>query len=331
MTTPTAIQPHNPSSIYFGKISSRGDFVRSASGTKLITLMDNWVAQGMELLIADPGWKICYDRSGPIDFLLVGTRKKHAVCGSMIASSDASSRRFPFIAATLFEIDESLAFIPYSPLMVERHVNYQRALVQLASSAIDAADTLAALNDVALEAEPAWSKCSDSYRQFFMHTSLAGLADALMLDGGHAAMRQIALAIGYLLQPVLTNYATAPQKGLVLPLPKDPSLQSLVKALWLDLICTFLPRADFELSIFSCIRHDQPRLVVTFNGTTPVLFRALFAGDAEQDFLIDITQSEWIEDYAAQDAATFKLSSYLEHGELPLQQLIETFRQGFAG
>lgn len=325
------MQPRNPSSIYFGKISSRGDFVRSASGTKLISLMDNWVAQGMELLIATPDWKTCYDRCGPIDFLLLGTRKKHAVCGSMVASADTSSRRFPFIAATLFEIDESLAFVPYSPLMVERHVNHQRALIELASSAVDAADTLAALNNVTLEAEPAWSKCNDSYRQFVTHTTLAGLAETLMLDGGYATMRQIALAIGYLLQPVPTNYAVAPQKGLALPLPKDPSRQPLVKSLWLDLICTFLPRADFELSIFSRIRHDQPKLIVTFNGTTPALFRALFGGNAEQDLLIDIAQSEWVEDYAAQDAATFKLSSYLEHGELSLHQLIETFRQGFSG
>ena len=104
MSANNPIQLRNPSSIYFGKISSRGDFVKSVSGTKVIALIDDWVAQGMEMLIADPGWKTYYDRAGSIDFLFIATHKKHTICGSLIPSGDSSSRRFPFIAATLFEI-----------------------------------------------------------------------------------------------------------------------------------------------------------------------------------------------------------------------------------
>jgi deoxyribodipyrimidine photolyase len=38
-----------------------------------------------------------------------------------------------------------------------------------------------------------------------------------------------------------------------------------------------------------------------------------------------------VDEYAAQDAAMYKLSSYLEHGELSLQQMVQTFRQSFTG
>lgn len=325
------MQPRNPSSIYFGKISSRGDFVKSASGAKVIALIDNWVAQGMELLIANPGWKSAYDGAGPVDFLFIGTRRKHAICGALIPSCDASSRRFPFIAATLFEVDVPLAFLALSPIVMERHVNHQRALSRHATTTHDAAEALAAIGETALQVESDQSRCRTAYIRFLSTTSLSTLTGALALDDTQATVRQMVLATGYLLQAVLTNYATAPQRGLAMPLPSDPALAILVKALWLDLICLFLPRADFELSVFSCLRHGRPALIVTFNGTTPSVFHALFEESAAQTLFIDVTQATWIEEYAARDAATFKLSSYLEHGELPLNQLVETFRQGFSG
>ncbi|HJV50959.1 MAG TPA: type VI secretion system-associated protein TagF [Noviherbaspirillum sp.] len=327
----TAIQPRNPSSLYFGKISSRGDFVKSASGARVIALIDSWAAQGMELLIANPGWKPGYDNAGPIDFLFLGTRRTHAICGALAPSCDASARRFPFIAATLFEVDDALAFLPLSPLVMERHASRQRALAQHAAATHDAADTLAALGENALQVDSDQGKCRSGYAQFLARTSIAALADALALDDTQASLRQMVLATGYLLQPVLSNYAVAPQRGLALPLPSDPALAAPVRAWWLDLVCTFLPRADFELSVFSCRRQGRPTLIITFNGTTPAVFHALFEPDGTSELFIDIAQAAWVEECAARDAATFKLSSYLEHDALTLHQLMDTFRQGFSG
>jgi type VI secretion system protein ImpM len=331
MSTITALHLRNPSSIYFGKIQSRGDFVKSTTGTKVIALIDNWVAQGMELLLAEPGWKNYYDAAGPIDFLFIATHKKHTICGALIPSGDASSRRFPFISATLFEIDESLNFLPFSQVVLEKHLNHQRALIQHAAKAHDAADVLATLSELSIEEMLDFDKSSSNYRQFLANTTLAALTQMLDLENDQATVRQMILAIGYLLQPVLTNYMIPPQKGLTLPIPRDPARVSLVKAFWLDLVCTFLPRAEFELSVFSCIHHGSPKLIMTFNGAPPEIFSALFDEQAAQQHLIDISQSTWVEEYAMQDLATLKLSSYLEHGDLFLQQLIETFRQAFSG
>jgi type VI secretion system protein ImpM len=331
MSTNTAIQLRNPSSIYFGKIQSRGDFVKSAAGTRVIALIDNWVAQGMELLLAEPGWKSYYDIATPIDFLFITTHKKHTICGALIPSGDASSRRFPFISATVFEVDESLAFLSFSPVLLEKHMNHQRALIQHAVQAHDAADVLTTLGDLPLENVIDFEKSSSSYDDFLASTTLASLSKLLGIDGDQATVRQMVLAIGYLLQPVLTNYTIPPQKGLALPIPRDPARVASVKAFWLDLISTFLPRAEFELSIFSCVHHGSPKLIMAFNGAPPEIFRALFDEQAAQECLIDISQSSWVEEYAMQELATLKLSSYLEHGDLFLQQLVETFRQAFAG
>jgi type VI secretion system protein ImpM len=330
MNASTAIRLRNPSSLYFGKIASRGDFVKSVSHGNVVSLIDHWVAQGMELLIAAPAWKAYYDNAGSVDFLFIATRSKHVICGCLIPSSDASSRRFPFIAATLFETDATMAFLPISPLALERHIGHQRALVHHASKTHDAVDTLEQLGDMPLESKPLAANVVEPLKAFLADTSLTELARYLSLEDGPSAVRRLLLALGCLLQPFLTNYAAPPQKGIALPLPRDPVRISLVKALWLHLISRFLKRADFELSVLSCIHYGKSKLIVTFNGTTPSTFHALFDEQATQEHLIDVTDSAWVEDYVRQDPAIVKLSSYLEHADLNLQQMLDTFHQSFA-
>lgn len=331
MTLTSTMRLKNSCAIYFGKIPSRGDFVKSASGTRVISLIDNWVAQGMELLLAEPGWKSSYDAGGTTDFLFIGTRKKHAIVGYMTPSSDASSRRFPFIAATLFELDDALPFLPISPLVMEKHGNHQRNLMQHAARSHDAAEALNALNDFPIDTEVDAGTAIGRYRTFLANTTLGKLESLLTLTDSEASGRQMVLAVGYLLQPVLTNYATPPQRGLCLPLPKDPFHHALVKAFWLDLISTFLPRTEFELSVLSGQHFGRHKLFVAFNGVPPGLFQAIFDEQASKERLIDIGQSGWVEEYAMNDLATIKLSSYLNHPELSLEQLVQSFRQGFAG
>ena len=328
MSISSAIRLSAPSSFYFGKIRSRGDFVKSTSGASVIALFDNWIAQGMEMLIAAPGWKTYYDDAGAIDFFLAAPHKRHAICGSLVPSSDASSRRFPFIAATLFETEDALNFLRICPLALEKHLNHQRALVHHASRAHDAAELLTKLDSLSFEAT---AHALDAYESFLTTASLTDLSRSLSFQDGHVTARKMILATGYLLEPMLSNYAVPPQKGISFPLPSDPTRLALVKSLWLDLLSIFLARAQFELSIFSCIHHGRPRLIVTFNGTTPAVFQALFEERAAQEYLIDVAESDWIEDHAHRAPATLKLSSYLEHENLSLIQMVETFRQAFSG
>ncbi len=325
-----AIRPDSAISLYFGKIPSRGDFVKSLAGARIVALVDNWVALGIEMLAANPHWKRYYDSAEPIDFLFLSPHRGRAICGTLITSGDASARRFPFIAATLFEVDGALAFLPLSPLLLERHANRQRALARHAASSQDANDALSALDGMQLDVEPAAERFLAGYRQFLAITAIAGL-DKQLANGNCSSVRQMVLAIGFLLQPVLTNYAQAPQKGLSIPLPGDPAQAVLAKALWLDLIQVFLPRAEFELGIFCGAHFGVPRLIVTFNGASPAVFHALYDEQAAAEILIDVGQAQWVEEFVGGDAAAYKLSGYLEHADLPLQHLVDTFRQSFSG
>ena len=53
---------------YFGKIPSRGDFVKSTNNAQLLQTLDRWIAQAMELLAEDPRWKIVYENARPMNF-----------------------------------------------------------------------------------------------------------------------------------------------------------------------------------------------------------------------------------------------------------------------
>lgn len=329
MSASTTIQLHNASSLYFGKILSRGDFVKSTSGAKVIPLIDNWVARGMEMLIADPDWKNCYDNAGTLDFLFLGIGRKNAICGTLTPSADASSRRFPFIGATLFEIDDSLAFFPLSALVLEQHTEHQRALTKHAARAPDAAETLSNLGNLPLSLDYSRNELRERYQHFLRNTTVKMLAESLSPEASYISVRQMVLAIGYLLHPVLGNAVMPPQKGLAVPLPRDVVLATYVKTLWMDLVSIFLKKSEFELSVFACAHHGE-KLIITFNGATPAVFHTLFHHQTAQEHLIDVSHSAWVEDYALQDAATIKLSSYLSHPDLRLSQLVETFQQCFS-
>ena len=83
---------------YFGKLSTRADFIKAADNLALASLLDGWLAEVMNLLSADPRWKLNYDAMPPLDFAFVGTRSRRAVAGHLATSSDLSTRRYPFLS-----------------------------------------------------------------------------------------------------------------------------------------------------------------------------------------------------------------------------------------
>ena len=105
---------------YFGKLPSRGDFVRTPENHQLMVMLDRWAGGGLELLATDPGWKQLYDEAPPLHFAFLGSRSKLAIGGHFLPSRDASQRRFPFLTATRFEVTQPLAFIARSPLALSR-------------------------------------------------------------------------------------------------------------------------------------------------------------------------------------------------------------------
>lgn len=315
---------------YFGKLPSRGDFVRTTDNHQLMLLLDRWAGSGLELLAQDPGWKQYYDGAPPIHFAFLGSRSRLAIGGHFLPSRDASERRFPFLAASRFEVTQPLPFIARSPLAMSR---LWTVLARQGRQAVAAEDATAVLREIA-ESRVAVSPDPGMYEApfaDFLDLQDIGSLQELLRQSGHPQLRLRWLlpALGLLLQPVVGGGARI-DKALALPLPRDALYRPLVAAFWLDLISGFLARAEYELAIL--LKDDaNPQLLIGFNGADGRTLQAALDPQFAVEHIIRVDDAEWVEEQVASDYALNKLVSYIERDELSLRVARRAFAETFLG
>lgn len=319
--------------VYFGKLPTRGDFVRSHQSTALIHTLDRWLTAGVEALAADVRWKTLYDQAPPAHFMLMGTGSARGLAGHLTASNDSSGRRFPFITAIALDVPRPLPFFARSPLLLARVWTQLEGRAREAFGSVDADAALTALSQATIDTEVGTSAYDAAFADF-LDMQTVGSLDAMLAASGHTvSLRQLMLGLGLLLGPVLSSGASRLEKGLALPLPADPLYRPLVASLWLDLVAGFLARADFELTLFLPRREDSgaPVLQLGLQGASPRMVHALLDPMLEQEVYVDAREADWVEDCVAQDAGVHKLSSYLLQPGLTLMQASRTFKEVFLG
>ena len=338
---------------YFGKLPSRGDFVRTPENQQLMVLLDRWAGQGVELLAQDPDWKQLYDRSAPLHFAFLGSRSKLAIGGHFLPSRDASERRFPFLSATRFEVAHPLGFVGRSPLALSRLWAHLARVGKQALAAQDAGDVLRELADGRIVVNPDPASYEASFTDFLDMQDMASLQD-LLRQSGHAQLqlKWLLPALGLLLQPVLTGGASQIDKALALPLPRDGLYRPLVAAFWLDLVSGFIGRADVELAILirdgvrapeggsagdgsrpaETARWDAlPQLIIGFNGADGRTLHAALDPRVASEQIIRVDDADWVEDHVGADYALNKLVSYLQRDDLSLRIARKAFTETFLG
>ena len=285
---------------YFGKLPSRGDFVKSDNNVQLLDTLDRWLAQGMELLAEAPDWKTTYDTWKPVQFAFLGSQSRLAIAGTLMASSDLSSRRFPFLTAAAMEVDRPISFIARSPIALARL--WTRAGQQMISlgQASDATEGLRLLAEGqhSVETDNGTQAYDASFSDFIDFQTVSGLEQMLRAEGHNIRLRRTLLALGTLLQPVMSNGSSRLEKGLTLPLPADPLYRSLVASFWLELVSRFLQRADFELSLFLGEINGAERLVIGFNGASSRTLHSVMSPLAYAEQNINIDDPEWVDRHA---------------------------------
>lgn len=315
----------------FGKIPSRGDFIKGQGQHQLISVLDRWVSQGMERLSEDPRWKTAYDTSCPVDFAFVGARSRLSVVGHLRPSLDSSGRRFPFITAATVERDDALMFRCAPVGMAHSFASLAR-IAEAGVAGGEVAELLADLDSVNCAADFETALGSDPLGNFVRRSSLeslAGMVGAKNID----AVRRIILAIGLLMRPALGQGSISIDKEIVLPLPADERNRNLVAGLWLYLLTAFLRRTLVELQVIIERRSDSPRLIVGFNGSSPDTLVAALSPEFSVERIIPLIDPEWIEEQndVINDYGVAKLSSYLAQPHISLEQAISTFREVFLG
>jgi type VI secretion system protein ImpM len=319
-----------PPIAYFGKIPSHGDFVKSKGNLPLTTSLDQWMAQTTELMTIDPRWKIIYDAIPPIHFAFLGSQNKLAIAGHMIASQDASARRFPFLAVSMFEVKQPMSFMGVSPLVINLLWSKLAAHLQALPTSSDPGKALLDLEMTQVDIDVSGNRHT-GFHDFIELQTIAGLEQLLKQNDHPANLRRMILALGMLLQPVMQSGSNHLEKGLALPLPKDPVYRSLVASFWLVLVSPFLARADFEIALFIGEIIGKQRLVIGFNGASPKTLHGVIAPEAFEEHHMVIDDATWVENHLDENHGIQKLTSYLDQPQLSLTLAIDTFREVFIG
>lgn len=315
----------------FGKIPSRGDFVKGAGQHQLIGVLDRWVSLAMERLSEDPRWKIAYDGACAVDFAFLGARSRLAVVGHLRPSTDSSGRRFPFIAAATVEREDSLMF-RCAPVGLNHSFGTLARISETGVNGADAAQVLAELDTVNCASDFETAIQADPLGNFVRRTTLDSLA-AMLGSPGPDRVRRIILAIGLLMRPVLGQGSVAIDKDIVLPLPSDERHRNLVAGLWLYLVSAFLRKTTVELQVIVERRSAHPHLVLGFNGSSPVTLVTALSPETTADKIISLVDPEWIDEQPDMtgDYGVAKLAAYLDQPAITLELAINTFREVFLG
>lgn len=314
----------------FGKLPGADDFIKAAGDDpQLIAWLDRWAGGALALLARGAMWERLYDRSAPIHFALLGSRRRRAVVGHLRPSADASGRRFPFITALAMDIPRPLHFLSRSPLAFSRVWATLEGIANEAHGRRDPAAQLRSLIDTPIHVHAA-AEALDSAFHDLLQTHTIGTLEALLDDAGRpVSVRRILMALGVLMQPTIGTGFPQAARGLALPLPADPPGADLVACLWLDLISGFLVRVDFDLLLL--FRHAEPALLaVGFNGLQSGDLQALFDPDSFDARYVPLYDPGWAEAHAA-DAGLRKLATYAENENLSLRTARHTFRETFLG
>ena len=318
---------------WFGKVASRGDFVRSTQQGSLTQMLDQWLSQGLELVSVDPRWKQRYDQVGPCRFAFLGARSKVALAGHMVPSVDSSGRRFPFVTAGSFDVDAPLPFMSHAPMALSRLWSRLETIGREVCAAEDATASLGKAAQARLEIDTSATAYATSFDDFLEMQTVGSLEELLRAAHPRLELRRTLLAIGLLLQPVPASGVSRLDKGLALPLPDDPLYAPFVGAFWMSLVAPFLARGDFELALF--VLRRQPgggsELCIGFAGGSPATLQAIFDVDKRDEAFVEVVAADWADEHADDDYAIKKLSSYLMQSQLSMSQAMRTFKECFLG
>ena len=309
---------------YFGKIPARSDFIKLAPDVELMGVLDEWLAEVMSRLPNDARWKLHYDALEPVNFAFVGPRRRHAIAGHIVASRDQSGRRFPFLMMRTLEVADPAAFVARCPLALDPLFNFFDSMAPKVQGALDPA---APLQEIADTVVPLDERCDAALEAFLA----AGTVGSLALLLGRSDVRELILALGMLLQPVMLVGAADLEKSLVLPLPDAAVARAAVAAFWMELIAPFLRLAELDLVLFLTRIDTRPALVVGFCDACVHSLHAIIDPLVGCEQQVSFADTGWVQEQLGVDIDVRALASYLDQPQLPLKLARELFLDTFIG
>lgn len=325
------MMPTKATPLYFGKVPSRGDFVRSIAGSALIRNIDDWMSRTMDLLAQDTRWKLVYDAAAPIHFAIVSPRSRGALVGHLAVSQDTSGRRFPFVLAAPFDVHDPASFLPHFPhALAPLWHRFDLSVRQtLASENFGLVQEELVAHGLEIEQRP--DTLQRPFSVFAQQQSLASLESMLSDTGCPFSFRRAALALGLLLRPVLAQGHEGLDKGLLLPLPTQQQHIPDVVTLWVGMVSRFFAHTSAEIAVFVTLHRDRPVLVIGFHGASPATLRSVLDAEGCSADNVTVDAAEWVEDWIGQDVTLRRLSNLLRDPALSIATALAMHAKTFIG
>lgn len=322
--------PPKPSLLFCGKLPSESQPIYSSGAdASLIKDLDCWLSRTLELLELDPHWVEEFDAVPPSQFALLGTRGRAGLAGHLTPSRDSQGRRFPFVAAGSFVVEEPMGFLETSPLSLSQ----MWVLLETASTLAHECEDASEVQGIFCRAE---RQLNDPVRtappliRDFLRTQTIGSLEALFEGSGQrVSLSRILRSLGLSLLPILHEPSQRPVRGLVLPLVNDPLFRPFVASFWLDLVAGFVRNAALELVVLTTRAHGLPSLLVGFNGPCPRLLRTVLAPKSWFGCNITFDGPARDEEAMNNDYLLSRLSSSLREPGLSLTEARSLFSETF--
>jgi type VI secretion system protein ImpM len=315
---------------YFGKLPSQGDFLKGGENLALLSILDQWATAGLGALARQVAWKTLYDNALPVNFAFMSSRNPTVIGGRMLPSQDSSSRRYPFMAAVTFEVDQPLEFIAQSPQSLSRlwsRLGRELAGVQAIP---DAGPTLTGLASDPITLTTNLNVLQTNFADYLESQTIGSLQAMLNVCGHHVNVGRVLIGLGMLMKPVRASVASKMGKGLRLPLPADAMYKPLVAAFWLNLIAGFLDRSNFDLIVLERM-EPHPFLILSFKGIAERATGGVFDPRVEDEDTVLLDDPDWVEDQLRCHYPLKKMFSYVNQRGLSLKTARLVFIETFLG
>lgn len=309
---------------YFGKCPARGDFIRSSGHASMLHVLDKWVAQAFESHAAQTDWQDHYDHMPNLDFVFCSPRMSIALAGTLSSSRDTSYRRFPLITGIRMQVAKPTVFMWQAPVLLQSLWQSTRLLN---TETIQTSDPTIAMQCLSQPLAVGVGGHLE-YQTYLMYQTVGSFGLELAQAKHHGGFVQGLIALGLLLQPIMSQGAANLNKALVLPLPKG-SHSTKAATFWMSLITGFIQAHPIELSALIYHRHEQPILLVGFQGADSTTLSGLLRGDLSGDHWVNVFDAAWIDSYLETDAGLARLEQVLDDEQMRLPEMIKIFKEVF--
>ena len=287
---------------WFGKLPTHADFIRHNVSGREIKSFENWVQDGVALMIRNHGeqWSSRLSGLRTLGFLHVGSEDSHTLAGVVMPSRDRSGRSYPF----------SLVVSRHLPLLQEMQGLAPMACAELIAALDEAVQGLRHVQSrdgiQVLGERLAQVECErDRHRAIrevmarFEQRRLGELWAGLPGMQDPAARSALVAAIGSTLRGIARRGMGRVRWGLRFPLPAGAPAVDFIQ-FWMQLAVSFLGDQGWNAWLYwAHPEDDRPgMLCLLFHTPPPSYLAALVEPERDDGSMLDLLAESRQEMYA---------------------------------